>query len=374
MKRRRPPKTLLLIGVLVLLAGVGVLLLHLRNDHRVQHQARANEERADKGPRVFVTKVVAVPPHRDVSLPAEVRAFFTSTVYAKIPGYLKEMRVDKGDRVQANQILAIIESPETDAQYLGAVSDLRRKGLLHTRLRQLLPGQYVSAQEVADARGAADLARSVRDHLKVLREYEVVRAPFTGLITGRYVDPGALIPAPISATESAMPLVDIADLSRVRIAVYVSQDVSDSVHAGTPVTITQDGRPDLQLSTTITRAAGAVDPRSRMMLCEVWIENEKLRLQAGTFARVTLHLETPPTPTVPDEAVFTRNGVQFVAIVEGNKVHLVQVKLGVDDGITVQVLEGLKAGDIVALNLRADIEDEGVIQAVPRKPRSDPAG
>ncbi len=92
-------------------------------------------------------------------------------------------------------------------------------------------------------------------------------------MTARYVDPGALVPAATGSTQSALPLVDIADLRRLRITIFVQQDAAPFLHVGDPVTITVDQRPDLMIDAPVTRFAHALDTRSRIMLCEVWLDN-----------------------------------------------------------------------------------------------------
>ncbi len=134
------------------------------------------------------------------------------------------------------------------------------------------------------------MARATLAQARALQSYEILRAPFAGTITARYVDPGALVPAATGSTQSAAPLVDIADLHRLRILVFVQQDAAPFIHAGDSVRIAVDQQPDLVLDAPVSRCAAALDPRSRTMLCEIWIDNDH-RLYPGTFVHVTLHLD-----------------------------------------------------------------------------------
>lgn len=372
----RLPRSLLLLTLVVVAAIAGVVLMRVRTQHRVSVQSQQKQQEAEAGPKVFVAPVQLTPPARDVTLPGEVRPFFLSTLYAKIPGYLKDIRVDKGDVVKAGELLATIESPETDREIPGARTDLAVKRRLHRRLRQMLPDGFVSPQEVENAQGSMNLAQSTFDSWRALQQYETVTAPFDGLITGRYVDPGALIPAARSATESSMPIVDIAQVDRVRIAVYVGQDVSGIVGSGTPVTIVQDSPPRFSVDSAVTRTAGTVDPRSRMMLCEIWLDNRKHELQPGTFVRVTLHLQAPRVTTIPSNSLLVRNNVQLAAVVQGRKVHFAKIRPGINDGVHLEVLDGLQAGEAVAVSLPADLEDGAAIQPVPQpqSPSAEPSG
>ncbi len=140
---QRYPRSLFLLAFLLLVAVAGVILMRVHMNHRVSRMGSEKVQAAEAGPKVFVAPVQETPPERDITLPGEVRAFFLSTLYAKIPGYLKDIRVDKGDTVKAGELLAIIESPETDREILGAQTDLVVKRRWHKRLREMLPG-YVS--------------------------------------------------------------------------------------------------------------------------------------------------------------------------------------------------------------------------------------
>ena len=184
---------------------------------------------------------------------------------------------------------------------------------------------------------------------KALRAYETLRAPFAGVVTARYVDPGALIPAATGSTASALPLVDDRRIcGGCASLVFVQQDAAPFVHAGDAVAIRVDEQPDLCITAPVNRCAGALDPRTRTMLCEVWLENQN-RLYPGTFVHVTFHLVAPRTPMIDSGALVLRNHKPSVAVVRDGRVHFVPVRPGLDDGKTVQIVEGLSAGARVVL-------------------------
>ena len=98
-------------------------------------------------------------------------------------------------------------------------------------------------------------------------------------------------------------------------------------------------RPDLEIDARVSLFSRALDPRSRSMLCEVWLDNH-YNLYPGTFVHATLHLDAPALPTVPSTALLLRNNKMALAVVRDNHVHIAPVKLGIDDGHTVQIAEG----------------------------------
>jgi RND family efflux transporter MFP subunit len=352
--------------ILLLVSGLGVFLLHHRRVGREAQARSVQTRRQSQGPKVFVAPVVPTPPTRESTLPSEVRAFFQSTLYAKTAGYLTEIRVDKGDRVKAGEVLARVSSPETDRQVANARANFVNKARFYKREEDLVRQHLIAEQDLENARYAMDEARALLDQQLALQQYEVIRAPFDGTITGRYVDPGALIPAAADATAGTQPVVDIADLRRLRIALFVGQDVAPFVTTDTAATIVQDERPDLKIEAQVTRVSGALDPRSRTMLCEVWLDNQKYGLQPGTFVRVTLHVHVPPLATIPSAGIFVRNGATLAAVVQENRVSFQRVEPGIDDGTHVQVKTGLRPGQVVALNVPADLAEGAPVQPVPQ--------
>jgi RND family efflux transporter MFP subunit len=347
-------------------ALAAVVLLRRTEQRRLREDAARRAPDADAGPRVVVAPARAAPSARVLTLPADVRAFYQSTIYAKVSGYVKSIKVDKGDSVRKGQILGVLESPEVDQQVAAAASDLVIKQRTFERYRTLVRKDYVSRQDFDTARAQYKVAVATLRQTRALQEYKLLRAPFDGTVTARYVDPGALIPAATGSTASALPLVDVADLRRLRVTMFVQQDAAAFVREGDAVTIVDDHRPDKPIEAQISLLSRALDPRSRSMLCEVWLNNRD-DIYPGTFVHVTLHLTTPSLPTVPSTALLLRNNRMTVAVVRDNHVHIAPVKLGVDDGHTVQIAEGVRPGELVALNLPSEVEDGAPIRPIMAK-------
>jgi membrane fusion protein, multidrug efflux system len=353
-------------AVALLLAVALVATLFWRDHHRLATEADRRRQEVDRGPRVYVAEAQLEPVSRALTVPGDVRGFLQSTLYAKIAGYVKSVLVDKGDHVKAGQVLGILESPEVDQQVAAAEADLAVKRRTFLRYEQLAKKDYVSAQDFETARAQYEVSRATLKQTRALLAYATLRAPYSGVVTARYVDPGALVPAATAATQSAVPLVDIADLRRLRILVFLQQDAAPFVHAGDPVTITIDELPDVHIQAPVNRCASALDPRTRSMLCEVWLENDH-RLYPGTFVHATFQLATPRSPVVDSSALVLRDAKPAAAVVRDGRVHFVPVRPGLDDGKTVQIVEGLQAGERVVLSPPSDLADGDAVQAVERK-------
>src|SRR5262249_48091890 len=144
---------------------------------------------------------------------------------------------------------------------------------------------------------------------------------------------------------------------------FPGQDVASDVRPGDPATIWQDQAPDHKVDASITRVAGALDPRTRTLLCEIELDNRGVGFIPGSFSHVRLRIRAPPFPIVPAEALVVRRGDSLVAVVEGERVHFRKITPGVSNGKTMQVTTGLRGGELVALDLPADIGDGAQVQS-----------
>ena len=185
--------------VLVCAASGGIVLAF---QMRLRRQTGQLDAQVDRGPRVLVERIHPSESAREYDIPITIRGYVQTPVYAKIPGYLKTIYVDKGDRVKKGQVIAILESPETDKQVADALANYKLQEVTYDRYNYLVKEQVVP-QQTADNWHASMLeARAYYQQNLAMQAYEVVRAPVDGVITARYFDPGAMIPA---ATAPSLP-------------------------------------------------------------------------------------------------------------------------------------------------------------------------
>jgi RND family efflux transporter MFP subunit len=360
----RIPTALLGTGLgLVVLAAVAVLLLTVRQRRAEADESSARKQVLAEGPYVRVARVGVSPAARRVSLPAEVRAFQRATLYAKVSGYLKTIAVDKGDRVRKDQLLATLEAPDIEQQVLAAQAELDLRRQVVRRDRGLIASEVVSRQELEQAEALEKVAETAVARAKALREYQVMRAPFDGVVTARFADPGALLPAATGSTQAAQPLLEIADLNSLRISLQLGQDDAALVRVGDPVELQlrAEGAP---VVAKISRLSRTLDARTRTMLAEVELRDPPEGMYPGAFVNVTVSLRGAPRPLVPAEAILLQDGAPVVPTVEDRKIHFVKVRTGVDDGRTIEILSGLRGGELVALNLASDAREGAAVRPV----------
>ncbi len=347
--------------VLIFCASAGFVFAR---QELLAHQTDDLEKAAAQGPRVLVVPVVSANTPRSIQLPASIHGYIETPVYAKVAGYMKTIAVDKGDRVRKGEVLAVIDSPETDKQVADALANYRLQAVTDRRDQYLLANQVI-AQQDADTQEAAMLqAKATYEQELALQRYEVVTAPFDGIISARYVDPGTLIPQSTTPT-SANPIVAMATLSPLRVYAYVPQSVASYINDGDLATITLSQFPGRKFEGAVTRHPEALDQNTRTMLVEVDLPNRDQTLLPGMYAdvRITAHAATGGI-LVPDDALVFRNNKIYLPLVRRDHVHLVEVTLGRDDGYQTEVTGDVQPGDMVAMNLSQAARDNELVQPV----------
>jgi RND family efflux transporter MFP subunit len=358
--RARRRLTIVIVAA-VLLAVAGAALLALARHRREVSERDRLARAADAGPEVRVARVQPGPGEREVVLPADVRAFWQTTLYAKVTGYVRDLHVDKGDRVRKGDLVARISSPETDQLVQQARTALGNRRRVARRVRSLAGTGAVSREESDQVNADLAVAEAELRRVLALQEYEVLRAPFDGVVTARYVDPGALL----SGSGTGSPVVDLADPTRTRVQLYVGQDLAPFVRPGDPGEIKVDQHPDLRVSATVRRVAEALDPRTRSMLVELWPEADAaFRLVPGMFVHATLRVRVPSLPWIPAEALVSRGERLQVARVVDGRLRFVDVEPGLNDGRTIQIRSGLEPGETVALSPPSDLGEGAPVRPV----------
>lgn len=354
--------------VIVLLCVFGTSAgLVMARQIRIQRQTNELEQSVALGPHVLVMQLSDGSPSRTITIPASVHGYVETPVYAKVAGYLKTINVDKGDHVKAGQVLAIIESPETDKQVSDARSYYWLQMVTDRRNQELVRQQVIPQQTADDSHATMLQAKASYQQQLALQQYEIVRSPFDGIVTARYVDPGTLIPqstAPSSTTTNS-PIVALATMAPLRVYAYVPQSLSPFVKDGDPANITVSEFPNRNYSGTVTRHPDALDQNTRTMLVEVDLPNQDRSLYPGMYADMKTTAQiTTSSITVPDDALVFRDNNVYLPIVRDDRLNLVEVTLGHDNGYKVEVTGDLRPGEMVAINVGQAARDGEPVQPV----------
>jgi len=284
---------------------------------------------------------------RYVTLPGSVRANQQATLYAKVPGYLKSLAVDKGDAVKAGQALAEIEVPEliTDIAKSKAEVEVAEIDFKRVSEAQKKAPDLVMPQTVDDALGKLKVARASLEHDQTLLGFSKIIAPFDGIVTARYVDPGAFIPAATSgSTAQTAAVVTVMDFNTVRVQVAVPEAEASLVRAGQPVKFTVEGLPGKTFEGKVSRFAYALDDATKTMLVEADLPNPNRELRPGMYAMIKVGVEKHTDAlVVPVEALVMEKANAFAFVAADSKAKKTPIKIGFNDGAKVEVLDGLAA-------------------------------
>ena len=321
---------------------------------------------------VAVARITRQDLWNQVTIPAEFRPYVQVELHAKVAGYVDQMNVDIGDRVKAGQLLATLEVPELGDELAGAQAaekraeaDYKNAHLVYTRLLavdkahpNLVAQQELDAAEAKDgtAQAAVAAAKADVEKYKTLVDYTHITAPFDGVVTHRYADPGALIQAGTSSDTQSLPLVCLSDNYRLRLDFPVSVDDVRYVQVGQPVDVRVDSLGKV-FSGTITRFTYKVDDATRTMITEIEVPNPKLELVPGMYAWVDLKVQRRPHAlAVPTEALSGSKQKTVYVVDSQDQIQERKVKLGLEMPSKYEVLSGLKEGDLVMIGSRSQVK------------------
>jgi RND family efflux transporter MFP subunit len=312
-------------------------------------------------------------------LPGAVQAFIEAPIYARTNGYLKAWNTDIGTQVTKGQVLAEIESPEVDQQLTQALADLataranealsnstnaRWQGLLATESVSKQDAEQkfgdAAAKKAAAASAAANVAR-----LRDLESFKRVTAPFSGVITARNTDIGALINAGQSAGSE---LFRVADTRKLRVYVRVPEAFAAVTKPGLDADLRFAEHANRTFTARVVRTSNALDPIARTLQVELELDNAKSEIFPGAYAEV--HFKIPAgaeTLRLPANTVLFRSaGLQVATLDSQRRVTLKSIVQGRDFGNTIEVVSGLSPNEVVVLNPPDSITDGLEVRIAPQ--------
>lgn len=367
-----------------------------------------------------VVNVEVVSPTRDdivrtISLPTSVEADQQAKLYSKVSGYLESISVDIGDRVRDGQLLAKIDVPEivnqhseaeaglavaeadrsrTKAELDSAAAQSKLQELTYDRLKAVRTAQpdVLAQQEVDEAMTESEVAaarveeivgrilqidskinqlQATVQRLETMLGFAEIRAPFDGVVTERFVDPGALLQAATS-NDSAQPILTVAKVDKVRLAIDVPESEAPHVRVSSGATIMIDAMPGKQFQGSVSRFSRSLNPATRTMRAEIDLANAE-GLLPGMFGRATLTLEIRSgAVTVPAEALHAEGDRSFVYQAVGGRARRVDVETLPGDGIDIEVIAGLDGGERIIVAAREPLSDGATVNAVEINSESQP--
>jgi RND family efflux transporter MFP subunit len=376
---RRARRNLRIGGAAVIVALAAVAwTVHAR--HRAE-AALARETESDAQIAVATTRPQPFGSTSELVLPGNLQANYEAPIYARTNGYLKRWLVDIGARVRKGQLLAEIEAPEVDQQLRQAQADLATAQanraiaeVTAARWKHLRASDSVSKQEADEKISAAQASEAQVEaadanvrRLHDLAGFERIVAPFDGVITARNTDIGQLINA---GSGSGAELFRIADMQRLRLYVRVPQVDAASMRQGLAARLRLPDRPGETYQATLATTSSAIDPATRTLTVELFVNNASGALLPGEYVEV--HFELPPGAEgsafrLPANVLLFRDDGLHVATVDAHD-HVVMkpVAIGRDFGSSIEIVSGLSADDDVILSPPDSLTDGARVRVVKR--------
>ena len=388
-RRRRTARWLGLTAVVVLagLVGVGAW-------GHVSRQAETIATLKSERDAVPVVRTEVVKPlgkPRQIELTGSAQAFDTATLYARATGYISKRSVDIGSHVHAGDVLAVIAAPDLDEQLaqaraqlvqmqaslaqsqanmeLAQVTDRRQSQLTSQGWTSRQGGDQArlsyaaSIAAVGVARANLQAQQAQVGRLEELTGFERVAAPFDGVITSRQIDVGSLVTADAN---TGSPLFSIAHTNVLRVQIYAPQEDFFRLRDGQEAEVTVPELPGRVFHGRLARNASALQDATRTVLAEVDVDNQDGTLAPGIYTVV--HLDEPqpyPVISVPSQAIiFDKDGLQ-AAVDENGVARIRRLDVAADNGGSVDVRAGLKAGDRLILNPPIGVTDGMKVNPMP---------
>jgi RND family efflux transporter MFP subunit len=376
------------IKVLVVVVGIGAAGI-VAKQHLAASPSRSlvSPWKPDSLPRVEILRPRRATVAQRLQTNATLEAFEETDLFAKVSGYLSDVRVDIGDHVKAGQVLAIIDVPEmkqelaeAKAQFESKKSSLEsaRHQLDHNKAdvalqnalakdrEQLGEGrQFISDRTLDQVHANADIAKAdlgvaeanrdlaanqvdvaaaTVEKIKTLLAYTQIVAPFDGVVARRQVNRGDLVQAATATrtTPSAGSLFTVQRIDTIRVFCDVPESDVPHLHVGDPAIVKPSGFDGKPFIGKVTRFSLRLDPETRNMRTEVDLPNPDERLYPGTYAEVSLEMNRRPDAlTVPIAAVGSDGDGNFVYTIADNRITRLAVKTGLIDNGRMEVIEGL---------------------------------
>jgi RND family efflux transporter MFP subunit len=274
-----------------------------------------------------------------LKLTGNAMAYQQTKVTAQTSGYLSALKADIGDFVNKGQLLAVLTNPELLQQKEKIAADLQAKASMNTRMQSILhkTPQLTTAADVENAKAAYDMATASYKALSIQIGFLLVRAPFAGIITKRYVSVGDVIQNGLNSS-AATGLFDLQNLDPIRLTVDVPETDVSTIRKNNGVSIDFADSPGKSFDLKVTRIAYGLSMDTKTMQVEIDMPNKNLSIRPGMYANVTFKEDRRSSVlAVPNDAISTVGGKSFIYLVNKHIVKITPVKIGQSDAVYTEV-------------------------------------
>ena len=300
--------------------------------------------------------VTAQPVNKTITLPAELMPFEKAELFAKIQGYVKNIKVDIGDHVRSGQVLAILQASEYNANLLQSVSSAQSAKAKYQTSKDyydrllnaskepgaIAEGELIKAKnQMLSDNEAFNAAKQASGAYSQINNYLIIKAPFNGVVTQRNVDPGDLV-----AAGNSKPLLIVENNSTLRLRVSVPETYTAAAVNIKDIIFSVDAVPEKSFSATLDRKSNTIDPGNRTELWEFLVKNNTNELRSGMYANAKFPLSrNANSVVVPYAAIATTLEKKFVIKYDNGLTQWIDVRNGINMDSTVEIFGNIKPGD-----------------------------
>jgi membrane fusion protein, multidrug efflux system len=319
--------------------------------------AEAQNKNSEAVP-VEAAKVTAAPMSEQVTAVGTLLSDESVTVSSEIPGRLKEIHFQEGQRVEKGAPLFTLDDSVYRAQLADAEAKLKLAEQSYKRTSQLFSNKYATAQSADESASNLAVNTAAVELARVQLDKAHIVAPFAGIVGLRHVSVGEYITA-------GQGLVNLEAVDPVKADFRVPEKFLPAIRVGQTIRVKVDAFPDDSFEGKVYAIDPRLDVSGRSLLVRALVPNKDQRLRPGLFARVTvlLHLKEDAL-SVPEQAIVPQGDSQFVFKIVDGKVQLTKVVTGTRRGGRVEIVEGLSAGDQVVTAGQLKIRDGTPVSVV----------
>ncbi|EFK56694.1 efflux RND transporter periplasmic adaptor subunit [Sphingobacterium spiritivorum] len=356
------------------LLALTILLVLLLSacSQKEQEKTQAKKEYA-KSMNYKTAHVQVINPEYEISVPAELKPYEQVSVYAKVTGFVQRLYVDRGDRVRKGQLLAVLEAPEMQQQYLSDKSNEQKVYSDYLYAKQAYDRLITASKttgaiadiELDRAKSVMESAKSTYDaskagtaHSSQLQQYLRITAPFDGVITQRNISVGAL-----AGAGSNIPLFMIAQSNKLRLTLSLPEKHASSVQQEMNATFTVSSQPGKTFDAGLSRTSGLLDQQDRSLTLEFDVNNPSDELQGGDYAQVKLKLKRKnPTNWVQTRSILNTQSGTYILTLNNDEVKRIAVHEGIRLDTLTEVFGNLDPEDKIIIKPSEEIKEGRIIK------------
>jgi membrane fusion protein (multidrug efflux system) len=324
---------------------------------RIISDPKPDDPRRQAQPLVRIEKPTYEVVKHQLQYNGDVLPIQQANIFSKVSGNLEKIYADIGSSVRTNQLIASIDSTELYQQYQQTYATYKNAYLVYERTNKLLEKNLASEQDINNAETAMKVAKANYDAAATRLSYARIVAPFSGMVTKRFLDAGTLV------TANNSTLYTIMDLDRVKIIVNVPEKDIQYVYKIRNAKVTLDALPGKEFDGRVTRYSDAVDLNTRTMDVQVEVSNPAHLIKPGMFATVMLTVsEDMKALTVPTNSLLRDDSGYYIFVLDSIRAKRLNVRIGAEQADRTQIISGLTENDDIITVGQQFVKDGGFVR------------